>query len=78
MCAAGGGRQPNAGGGGGASGAGTVRNAPPGLGDLFGGGIPRLRGNLSLSNLMLYNLTKSAPALSSLIYQSDVKWIEAV
>lgn len=46
VCAAGG-RQPNAGGGGGgAGGTGTVRNAPPGLGDLFGGGIPKLRGNL--------------------------------
>lgn len=48
VCAAGG-RQPNAGGGGGGGGAGgtgTVRNAPPGLGDLFGGGIPKLRGNL--------------------------------
>lgn len=78
MCVAGG-RQPHAGGGGGggASAAGTVRNLPPGLGDLFGGGMPKLRGNLSQSNLMLYNVTKSAPLLSSLI-QSSMKWFEAV
>lgn len=35
---------PPSGGGTVSGGGGGVRNAPPGLGDLFGGGMPKLRG----------------------------------